>query len=79
MLNKRTNIFFDDELWKKLAVIAEGKKTSVGQLVRTAVAEKYTADIDLAKMRLALESIEKIRPQLKGKVDYKELISYGRE
>lgn len=79
MLNKRTNIFFDDQLWKKLAVIAVIKNVSVGQLVRTAVEEKYINQINLAKTRAILEDIEDIRPNLKGKIDYKELINYGRK
>ncbi|MDO8573539.1 MAG: hypothetical protein Q7R77_02200 [Candidatus Daviesbacteria bacterium] len=79
MLNKRTNILFDEELWRKLTVIAEIEKTSVGQLIRTAVKEKYNTEVKLTERKILLEDIERIRPHFKDKIDYKELINYGRK
>ena len=80
MLTKRTNILFDEVLWKQLVKLSETKKTSVGQLVREAVQEKYQAAVDLEKRRQAIENILKIRPKhVKGKIDYKALINAGRK
>ena len=80
MLTKRTNILFDEVLWKQLVKLSETKKTSVGQLIREAVQEKYQAAVDLEKRRQAIENILKIRPKpVKGKIDYKALINAGRK
>ena len=80
MLTKRTNILFDEVLWKQLVKLSETKKTSVGQLVREAVQEKYQAAVDLEKRRQAIDHILKIRPKpVKGKIDYKALINAGRK
>ena len=80
MLTKRTNILFDEVLWKQLVKLSETKKTSVGQLIREAVQEKYQAAVDLEKRRQAIDHILKIRPKpVKGKIDYKALINAGRK
>lgn len=80
MLTKRTNILFSEELWKKLLKSAEVKKISVGEFVRRAVKEKYTQETDLEQRKQLLERIERIRPKpVKGKIDYKALINYGRK
>lgn len=79
MLSKRTNILFSKDLWNKLVHLAQVKNTSVGQLVRNAVEEKYAHDIDLIRLKSVLEEIEAIRPHIKGKIDYKSLINYGRK
>lgn len=79
MLNKRTQILFDENLWIKLVKLAAAKKTSVGNLVREAVREQYTEEVDLEKQRRILEEIEVIRPHFRGKLDYKAMINYGRK
>ncbi len=80
MLNKRTNILFDEKLWNKLVKLAAAKNTSVGELVRTAVEEKYIEEEILRKRRQAFENILKLRPKpFKGKIDYKKLINEGRK
>lgn len=80
MLNKRTNILFDERLWNKLTELAEDKNTSIGELVRSAVKKQYlSGDEELARIKDACESIEKRRKRQKGKVDYKALINYGRK
>jgi len=79
MLNKRVHLLFDNQLWTMLLSLAEAKKTSVAKLVRDAVAEKYIKESELATRRKAIESILKHRPlPVKGKIDYKALINYGR-
>ncbi len=59
MLTKRTNILFDENLWKKLNTLAKKQKTSVGELTRRAVKEAYFSDEDRVKedRRKAVEDI----------------------
>lgn len=78
MLTKRTNILFDENLWKTLTAEAVKRRTSVGKLVREAVKKMYARDEELERRREAIEHIKKIRKKFKGKIDYKELINYGR-
>lgn len=49
MLNKRTNILFDQETWDFLVGLAKERKSSVGELVRNAVEEVYENDEDRLK------------------------------
>lgn len=57
MLIKRTHILFDKELWNTLVGLAKEKKTSVGELVRIAVREKYEEEKLLEKRKKAVEAI----------------------
>ncbi len=80
MLTKRTNILFDDALWTKLVEIAKKEKTSMGNIVRSAVKERVENEEILAQRKEAVDWILKNRPKpFKGKIDYKELINYGRK
>lgn len=79
MLNKRTNILFDHEIWEKLTRLASARKISVGEIVRTAVEKEINAEEKLKQRQAAIWNIRKIRPHLKGKINYKALISYGRD
>ncbi len=79
MLNKRTNILFDDKLWQVLTRKAKTNKTSVGELVRKAVKQTYLGEKDQKTIAKAIETTKKIRKTFKGRVDYKELINYGRK
>lgn len=69
---------FDEKLWQRLTSEAKERKTSVGKLVRQAVEKAYVVDEELEKRRMVIEHIKKIRKRFKGKIDYKELINYGR-
>lgn len=79
MLTKRTNILFDENIWKKLTDLAKSQGISVGNLVRKAVEEKYSEKDSLEARKKVIEHIEKIRPHFKGKLDYKALINHGRK
>ncbi len=79
MLNKRTNILFNNELWEKLTKLTQMRNISVGSFVREAVEEKLAEEEKLIRRKDAIESTLKNRVHLKGKVDYKELINYGRK
>jgi len=80
MLTKRAQILFDEALWKELVRIAQREKTSVGDIVREAVEEKYTTEVNLEQRRRVIEAIRQNRPTpVKGKIDYKKLINAGRK
>ncbi len=61
MLTKRTQILFDTQLWNTLVTIAKVSNVSVGELVRTAVREKYEEDNRLQKRKQAVEQILSFR------------------
>lgn len=79
MLNKRTNILFDENLWKTLTQEASRQGISVGKLVREAVSKMYSRDEELEERQKALEHILKIRKISKTPIDYKALINHGRK
>lgn len=80
MLNKRTNILFDQELWNELTKLAKNSNRSVGELVRTAVSEHYELKDDIKKrIKKACDAIEANREKVDAKIDYKALINYGRK
>lgn len=61
MLSKRTNILFDQELWSQLVQLAKTKRTSVGELVRSAVKDKYAAEDRREKVENAVAAIRAFR------------------
>ena len=80
MLTKRTNILFENELWDLLVAVAQREKTSVGEVVRKAVRKVYSEDEISRRRTEACKRILAIRPKpYPGKIDYKELINYGRK
>lgn len=81
MLNKRTQILFDDNLWFQLCALAKMKETSVGDLVRKAVKGTYFQENKKRKMAEAMETIINIRKNLKkvSAKEIKEMINYGRK
>ena len=79
MLNKRAQILFDQSLWQTLVDISNTKEVSIGQLVREAVGEKYQKEHIREQRAKAIESTLLNRLVSKKKIDYKELINYGRK
>lgn len=81
MLTKRTNILFEEDLFKHLVALASKNGTSVGDLVRKAVAKVYQKpDFDQKQMKVHKEII-KLKKGF-GKVSLKEIremINYGRK
>ena len=57
MLTKRTQILFDENLWNTLVEIAKKGSTSVGELVRRAVKEKYEEERLMEQRKKAVEDI----------------------
>lgn len=78
MLNKRTHILLDENLWLQLMALAKAQNISVGELVRKAVKEVYFDKNKKEKMAKAMEVILKTRKKFK-KINYKEMINYGRK
>ena len=79
MLTKRTNILFDENLWQMLTALAKKHNTSAGKLIREAVREKYRKPNSFEKRAKAIETTLQKRLMSKEKIDYKELINYGRK
>ena len=80
MLQKRTNILFDEDIFRFLSALAAKKGTSVGSLVRNAVSKVYI-DNNYANRDTAYKSILKIRKSIKKikASEIKEFIDYGRK
>lgn len=80
MLTKRAQILFEQDFWQKLSRFAQDQKTSVGQIIREAVAEKLNRDAEVKNRRRLIEATFEHRPKaVKGKIDYKQLINAGRK
>ena len=56
---RRTQLYLDDQLWGALHARARSEKTSVSELVRQAVRERYLGDLD--RRRAAMQSVVGIR------------------
>ena len=78
MLTKRTNILFKEDQWLSLVALAQEWGTSVAELVRQAVDEKYLQGKRDAEVKKAVETILRIRKKVPG-INYKELINAGRK
>lgn len=81
MLTKRTNILFDQQTWDFLVGLAEEKKTSVGELVRTAVNDTYKSENEsqLKRRTSAVERIIELRKQMKHTFTTQEILELVRE
>lgn len=78
MLNKRTQILLDQNVWQDLAEIAREKQTSIGQLVRQAIEENYFRS-QAAERLAVVQKIRALRPKFRGRLDYEALIENGRK
>lgn len=72
MFNKRAHILFNQQLWNQLVQNAEEKQTSVAQLVRVAVEEKYKEENFLSERAKAVNRILELKKQYKTKSSKKE-------
>ena len=83
MLNRRTHILFEADEYKLLDTLAAEKGRSVGELVRMAIKRVYVEprEKELSDREKAFQALKKLQMQTrqKGRVDYKELIEYGRK
>ena len=79
MLNKRAQILFSKDLWNKLEKKSKAQKSSIAELVRKAVEKDFEEEKQLEQRKQAIEQTLMGRIISKGKIDYKELINYGRK
>lgn len=81
MLNKRTNILFSEEEYLFLVALADKNKTSVGNLVRSAIKKTYLNQENLEEREKLVEDIFSLWPKQKTKkaIDYKQFIEDGRK
>lgn len=79
MLNRRTNILFSKDLWNKLIRLSQTEEVSISEAARRAIEEKYEREKEFEKRKKAIETTLTGRLMSKDKIDYKELINYGRK
>ena len=78
MLNKRTNILFDQATWNLLEQLSASREVSIGQLVRKAVNKLYKPQTTATT--ILLDRIKELGKKVNTKnINYKELIEYGRK
>lgn len=77
MLDKRTNILFEEAVWKQLLARAKKEDSSVGELIRRAISQVYFQDNGRSRIVRAIAAIRSLRQSQKN-IDYKALIEYGR-
>jgi len=84
MLQKRTNILFDQKTWDYLVGLSQKEKVSVSDLIRRAVQKQYVDDRDqiIKRRREAFDAINKIRATIKHtftREEIREMIEDGRK
>ena len=61
---RRTQLYLDDQLWKALHVRARDQGTTISELVRAAVRERFLGDPE--ERRRAMEAVVGIRKGRRG-------------
>lgn len=82
LLDKRTNVLLEQDVYKYLVVLAEKESVSVGELIRKAIKDVYLTEKDRINLEKQ-EAVSIILELQKGikiakKIDYKELIENDR-
>ena len=81
MLDNRTNVLLDDDLYNYVAMKAQLEKTTAGEVMRRALRRMRDEDKDLIDYQL----LKRIRTSWKRvkhpekKIDYKGWVEYGRK
>lgn len=79
MLNRRVQVLVNKDILNKLSELSKAQKVSMGEVVRRAVEKEYDEQKDLEVRKKAIDATLMNRLLYKGKIDYKELINYGRK
>lgn len=86
MLDKRTNLLLEKNVFQKLALLAEKRNVSVAELIRQAIREKYKRQFKQLAEKMAHRKtlVNKIfalrqKAKLNQKINYSELINSGRK
>ena len=69
---RRTQLYLDDHLWNALHACARDRKTTVSELVREAVRERYLGSRD--ERRKAMQEFVGIRKKRSGPLDAVEYV-----
>ena len=64
---RRTQLYLDDQLWSALHARAQSEKTTVSELVRQAVRERYIGNLE--RRRAAMQSFVGVRKARAGDRD----------
>lgn len=68
---RRTQLYLDDDLWNTLHRCAQTQRTTVSDLVRRAVRERYLGNLDERReAMLALVGMRKDRPEFDDSTNY---------
>jgi len=78
MLTKRTNILFNQKVWKTLTALACQKNLSVAELIRRAVKKTYFSEGEKMAKKRIFNQIISLRKKTKGKINYRQLIENDR-
>ncbi len=79
-MNTRKNIIVDQKIWNYLAVKAEAEKTSVSQLISSAVQSVYGIETIYQKRENASQTLMKLKesyPKVSYTTNFKELAHEG--
>ncbi|MCA9371543.1 hypothetical protein KC726_01460 [Candidatus Woesebacteria bacterium] len=81
MLNKRTNILFDETTWEYLVKLANNHHTSVGTLVRQAVKKQYlNKEVTVQSQRKrAHQLVKQLRSNIDSHISTNEILEYIHE
>ncbi len=79
MLNRRAQILFDKDLWNKLERRAKAQNLSIAKIVRKTLEKEFEQEKQLEQRKQAIDQTLMGRIISRGKIDYKELINYGRK
>ncbi|TSC88238.1 MAG: hypothetical protein G01um10147_143 [Microgenomates group bacterium Gr01-1014_7] len=79
MLNRRTNFLLNKDVLDKLVKLSRTRNISMAEVVRRAVEKEYEEEKELETRKKAIDATLMGRLMSKGKIDYKELINYGRK
>ena len=77
MMMKRTQVYLDDQLWNALHARARSRQTSISELVREAVRERYFGK-QRAEAMLGLIGIREARAGSADAVEYVRRLRRGR-
>jgi hypothetical protein len=76
---KRTQLYLNEDIWKALHIRARQRKTSISELVRQAVREKYgQSAVDRREAMQALVGIWKDREDLPDSEQYVRRLRKGK-
>ena len=71
---RRTQLYLDEQLWDALHILSANMNTTVSELVREAVRERYLGDVN--KRREAMQAVVGLRT---GRAEIEDTESYVRE